>query len=159
MLKITPFNDNYIKWLIMVMAAILFASSWVLTAFFAQSRETAILSASPGALSYSLAVAATGVGDAKSVIVIQSIRLLSITTALPLVLDLLKLQFGAGQAASLPHIPFLATAARNFDNRLGDGAQVYLASTELTAISGLLGRLPEVSEYFDFLKRKSAENC
>jgi membrane AbrB-like protein len=108
--------DLAVKWplslcaLVLVMGAILFASSWVLTAFFEQSKETAILAASPGALSYSLAVAAAGVGDATSIIVIQSIRLLSITTALPLVLDLLNLQRGAGQAASQAGITLVATA-------------------------------------------------
>lgn len=105
-----------VKWplslcgLVLVMGAILFASSWILTAFFEQSKETAILAASPGALSYSLAVAATGIGDARSIIVIQSIRLLSITTALPLVLDLMCLPSAAGQAASPVSITLAATA-------------------------------------------------
>jgi aconitate hydratase 2/2-methylisocitrate dehydratase len=53
-----------------------------------------------------------------------------------------------------PGATVISTSTRNFDNRLGDGAQVYLASTELTAISGLLGRIPSTDEYFDFLARK-----
>jgi aconitate hydratase 2/2-methylisocitrate dehydratase len=58
------------------------------------------------------------------------------------------------QARVNPGATVISTSTRNFDNRLGDGAQVYLASTELTAISGLLGRLPGVEEYFDFLEKK-----
>jgi aconitate hydratase 2/2-methylisocitrate dehydratase len=58
------------------------------------------------------------------------------------------------QARVRPGATVISTSTRNFDNRLGDGAQVYLASTELTAISGLLGRLPSAEEYFAFLARK-----
>lgn len=58
------------------------------------------------------------------------------------------------QARVMPGATVISTSTRNFDNRLGDGAQVYLASTELTAISGLLGRLPGVEEYFAFLAGK-----
>ncbi len=112
----TDFLEMAVKWplslsgLVLVMGFILFASSWVLTAFFGQSKETAILAASPGALSYSLAIAATGVGDARAIIVIQSIRLLSITTGLPLVLDLLNLEPGSGSSGLQNSIPLVATA-------------------------------------------------
>ncbi|MGL6116777.1 aconitase family protein, partial [Plesiomonas sp.] len=41
----------------------------------------------------------------------------------------------------------VSTSTRNFPNRLGTGANVYLASAELAALSAVLGRLPEVSEY------------
>jgi aconitate hydratase 2/2-methylisocitrate dehydratase len=58
------------------------------------------------------------------------------------------------QARVRPGAAVISTSTRNFDNRLGDGTQVYLASTELTAISGLLGRLPSAKEYFAFLDRK-----
>jgi aconitate hydratase 2/2-methylisocitrate dehydratase len=58
------------------------------------------------------------------------------------------------QARVKPGATVISTSTRNFDNRLGDGAQVYLASTELTAISGMLGRLPDCREYFDFIERK-----
>ena len=53
-----------------------------------------------------------------------------------------------------PGATVMSTSTRNFDNRLGDGARVFLGSTELTAISALLGRLPAVDEYFAFLERK-----
>ena len=42
-----------------------------------------------------------------------------------------------------------STSTRNFNNRLGTGAQVYLGSGELAAVTALLGKLPTVSEYLD----------
>ena len=51
-----------------------------------------------------------------------------------------------------PGATVISTSTRNFDNRLGDGALVYLGSTELTAVAGLLGRLPSVEEYFELVK-------
>ena len=41
----------------------------------------------------------------------------------------------------------VSTSTRNFPNRLGDGANVYLASAELAAVAAILGRLPTVDEY------------
>ena len=40
-----------------------------------------------------------------------------------------------------------STSTRNFDNRMGMGAKVYLGSAELAAVCALLGRLPSVGEY------------
>ncbi|RLE32774.1 MAG: aconitate hydratase B, partial [Acidobacteria bacterium] len=42
-----------------------------------------------------------------------------------------------------------STSTRNFDNRLGDGAQVFLGSAELAAACALLGRIPTVEEYLE----------
>ena len=41
----------------------------------------------------------------------------------------------------------VSTSTRNFPNRLGDGANVYLASAELAAVASVLGKLPTVEEY------------
>ncbi len=41
----------------------------------------------------------------------------------------------------------VSTSTRNFPNRLGDGADVYLASAELAAVASIIGRLPTVEEY------------
>jgi len=41
----------------------------------------------------------------------------------------------------------VSTSTRNFPNRLGDGANVYLASAELAAVASILGKLPTVEEY------------
>ncbi len=40
-----------------------------------------------------------------------------------------------------------STSTRNFDNRMGMGAQVYMGSAELAAVCAMLGRLPSVEEY------------
>ena len=58
------------------------------------------------------------------------------------------------QARVRPGATVMSTSTRNFDNRLGDGAQVFLGSTEVTAISALTGALPTVEAYFAFLQRK-----
>ena len=41
----------------------------------------------------------------------------------------------------------VSTSTRNFPNRLGQGANVYLASAELAAVAAILGRIPSVDEY------------
>lgn len=45
----------------------------------------------------------------------------------------------------------VSTSTRNFPNRLGQGANVYLASAELAAVSALLGKLPTPQEYLDYM--------
>jgi aconitate hydratase 2/2-methylisocitrate dehydratase len=47
-----------------------------------------------------------------------------------------------------------STSTRNFDNRMGMGAQVYLGSAELAAVCALLGRLPSAKEYLDIVPKK-----
>ncbi|MEZ5530036.1 MAG: bifunctional aconitate hydratase 2/2-methylisocitrate dehydratase [Porticoccaceae bacterium] len=44
----------------------------------------------------------------------------------------------------------LSTSTRNFPNRLGDGANVYLTSAELACVGGILGRLPTPAEYMEY---------
>jgi len=44
----------------------------------------------------------------------------------------------------------VSTSTRNFPNRLGDGADVYLASAELAAVASILGRLPTHEEYLSY---------
>ena len=44
----------------------------------------------------------------------------------------------------------LSTSTRNFPNRLGQGANVYLTSAELAAVGGILGRLPTPAEYMEY---------
>merc|ERR1719401_701120 len=46
----------------------------------------------------------------------------------------------------------VSTSTRNFPNRLGRGANVYLASAELAAIAAILGRLPSKAEYMSMYK-------
>ncbi|MCK5726110.1 MAG: bifunctional aconitate hydratase 2/2-methylisocitrate dehydratase [Thiotrichaceae bacterium] len=51
------------------------------------------------------------------------------------------------QARVAPQATVVSTSTRNFPNRLGDGADVYLASSELAAVAAILGKLPTVEEY------------
>jgi aconitate hydratase 2/2-methylisocitrate dehydratase len=54
----------------------------------------------------------------------------------------------------------VSTSTRNFPNRLGDGANVYLASAELATVASILGRIPTFDEYMQHaggLKSKSEE--
>ena len=56
------------------------------------------------------------------------------------------------QARVLAGATVVSTSTRNFPNRLGDGANVYLASAELAAISSIIGKLPTVEEYLKFME-------
>ncbi len=49
-----------------------------------------------------------------------------------------------------------STSTRNFNNRMGKGAQVYLGSAELAAVCALLGKIPTVEEYMAVVKEKIA---
>lgn len=49
-----------------------------------------------------------------------------------------------------------STSTRNFDNRMGTGAQVFLGSGEVGAVTALLGRLPTPSEYLDVFQARVA---
>jgi aconitate hydratase 2/2-methylisocitrate dehydratase len=57
------------------------------------------------------------------------------------------------QARVLAGATVLSTSTRNFPNRLGDGANVYLTSAELASVGGILGRLPTVEEYMDYAEK------
>ncbi|CCQ67123.1 Aconitate hydratase 2 [Crocosphaera watsonii WH 0402] len=47
-----------------------------------------------------------------------------------------------------------STSTRNFNNRMGKGAQVYLGSAELAAVCALLGKIPTVEEYMEIVTQK-----
>ncbi|AJD48399.1 bifunctional aconitate hydratase 2/2-methylisocitrate dehydratase [Isoalcanivorax pacificus W11-5] len=51
------------------------------------------------------------------------------------------------QARVAPNTTVVSTSTRNFPNRLGQGANVYLASAELAAVAAVIGKLPTVEEY------------
>ncbi|SFS41405.1 aconitase [Succinivibrio dextrinosolvens] len=53
------------------------------------------------------------------------------------------------QARVADNATVISTSTRNFPNRLGNGANVFLGSAELAAVTAKLGRLPSVEEYFD----------
>ena len=53
----------------------------------------------------------------------------------------------------------VSTSTRNFPNRLGKGANVYLASAELAAVAAIQGRLPTPAEYLDEWKKVDSKSA
>lgn len=51
-----------------------------------------------------------------------------------------------------------STSTRNFNNRMGKGAQVYLGSAELGAVCARLGRIPTPQEYFEIVGDRLRQN-
>lgn len=60
------------------------------------------------------------------------------------------------QARVRPGATVVSTSTRNFPNRLGQGANVYLASAELSAVAAVLGKLPTVAEYMEYVQELDA---
>lgn len=58
------------------------------------------------------------------------------------------------QARVADKVTVFSTSTRNFDNRLGNGAQVYLGSAELGALTAAKGQLPSPKEYLDMYAEK-----
>ena len=56
------------------------------------------------------------------------------------------------QARVAPNTTVVSTSTRNFPNRLGQGANVYLASAELASVASVLGKLPTTTEYMSYAK-------
>lgn len=57
------------------------------------------------------------------------------------------------QARVAKNSTVVSTSTRNFPNRLGEGANVYLASAELAAIAAVLGKLPSPEEYLAYASK------
>ena len=55
------------------------------------------------------------------------------------------------QARVAANSTVVSTSTRNFPNRLGQGADVFLASYELAAVSAALGKIPTIEEYMTFM--------
>jgi len=53
----------------------------------------------------------------------------------------------------------LSTSTRNFPNRLGNGANVYLTSAELAGVGAILGKLPTPAEYFVYASKIDATSA
>ena len=56
------------------------------------------------------------------------------------------------QARVADNAVVMSTSTRNFPNRLGNGADVYLASAELSAVAGIVGKIPTMEEYLEYTK-------
>ena len=64
-----------------------------------------------------------------------------------------------GNQARVPDgVNVYSTSTRNFDDRMGNGAQVFLGSAELGAVTANLGKLPTPQEYFAVYKERVAPN-
>ncbi len=122
--------------------------SLVLTSRFKLSSDTALLATSPGALAYSLSLAVEGIGDIRSIVVIQSVRMLLIIAFLPLLLDYFS-DGAAGASAGLAAehmtvagfvILFLSTLALGrLLERFRVPASYLLVGTVLSGTAHLLG--------------------
>ncbi len=55
------------------------------------------------------------------------------------------------QARVADNATVVSTSTRNFPNRLGKGANVYLSSAELAAVCSLLGKIPTFDEYMKYM--------
>jgi len=58
------------------------------------------------------------------------------------------------QARVADGVTVFSTSTRNFNNRMGKDAKVYLGSAELAAVCALLGRIPTVDEYMEIVTKK-----
>jgi aconitate hydratase 2/2-methylisocitrate dehydratase len=58
------------------------------------------------------------------------------------------------QARVADGVTVFSTSTRNFNNRMGKDAKVYLGSAELAAVCALLGRIPSVEEYMEIVTKK-----
>ncbi|MCK5889670.1 MAG: bifunctional aconitate hydratase 2/2-methylisocitrate dehydratase [Methylococcales bacterium] len=57
------------------------------------------------------------------------------------------------QARVADNATVVSTSTRNFPNRLGDNANVYLSSAELASVCSILGRIPTFDEYMTYYKQ------
>lgn len=59
------------------------------------------------------------------------------------------------QARVAENSTVVSTSTRNFPNRLGNGANVYLASAELASVCSILGKIPTFEEYMQYMHSQS----
>ncbi|MCB1616328.1 MAG: bifunctional aconitate hydratase 2/2-methylisocitrate dehydratase, partial [Pseudomonadales bacterium] len=57
------------------------------------------------------------------------------------------------QARVAANSTVVSTSTRNFPNRLGQGANVYLSSAELAAVAAIMGKLPTPAEYLEYASK------
>ena len=64
-----------------------------------------------------------------------------------------------GNQARVPDgVNMFSTSTRNFDDRIGNGAKVFLGSAELGAVAAKLGKLPTPAEFLAIYNEKVAPN-
>lgn len=116
---------------------------------FGLAPDTAALSVSPGALSYAVVLAAQGNGDLRSVVVLQSMRLLLVTLCLPPAVAALAGVASPGPVAGggtevlgpLPALALLLTglACGWLLDRVGSPAAYLLAGLAVSGLAHALG--------------------
>ncbi len=57
------------------------------------------------------------------------------------------------QARVADNATVVSTSTRNFPNRLGNQADVYLSSAELASVCSILGRIPDFKEYMEYFEK------
>ncbi|MBD8065597.1 AbrB family transcriptional regulator [Devosia sp. PTR5] len=82
------------------LAIIIAISGWVLSRVFRLDPGTAYLSSFPGHLSFIIGIAATGIGNARQIVIIQVIRILMLTIAVPIGATFLPIAHFSPPAAS-----------------------------------------------------------
>ncbi len=55
-------------------------------------------------------------------------------------------------------VTVFSTSTRNFNNRMGNGAKVFLGSAELGAVISVLGKIPTYEEYMEYYNKHIAPN-
>ncbi len=60
------------------------------------------------------------------------------------------------QARVADNATVVSTSTRNFPNRLGNNANVYLSSAELASVCSILGKIPDFSEYMAYYEQINA---
>jgi len=64
-----------------------------------------------------------------------------------------------GNQARVPDgVNVFSTSTRNFDDRMGNGAKVFLGSAELAAATALLGKLPTPAEFLAIYNERIEPN-
>ena len=96
--------------LAVAMLSVIFVCGWILRRMFGADAPTALLATSPGALSYTLALADDRGADVRFVMVLQSLRLLLITLLLPPLIGFAEGGAGVAPHGDAPHIGYGAGA-------------------------------------------------
>lgn len=81
----------------------MYANTWLLARVYGHSVETGLLASSPGALSSVIALAQSGYGNERVIIVLQGLRLMLVMAVLPVIIEGLDLQ-GTNNTAALQGI-------------------------------------------------------
>jgi membrane AbrB-like protein len=84
---------------------IIAVTGYLLRRVFGLDKGTAYLSSFPGHLSFTMSIAAAGVGDARQIVIIQVIRILILTICVPIAALFLPIGAGIAAASPMPPIP------------------------------------------------------